>query len=153
MSVDPVPHGLNIFGSGIKIKDWIAVGDMTLKHCLTESMLADHFTKPLQGSVFRKFQAEIQGIPADTVDADLCWDRTYEYVVPSPQECVVGNGIPMEPALQDNGREAEGGLKEGLTKGQTNRVIGPMNHGAMNYRGNIWAIKSYADAVKCPRKG
>jgi hypothetical protein len=31
-------------------------------------MLADHFTKPLQGALFRKFRVEIQGIPVDLTE-------------------------------------------------------------------------------------
>ena len=33
-------------------------------------MLGDHFMKPLQGSMFSKFRAEIQGIPDDTRELD-----------------------------------------------------------------------------------
>jgi hypothetical protein len=38
-------------------------------------MLADHFTKPRQSSLFRKFRAEIQGIPVDLSDSELGWYR------------------------------------------------------------------------------
>jgi hypothetical protein len=48
------------------IKDQVRNGNITLKHCPTGEMLAGHFTKPLQGALFRKFRAEIQGIPVDT---------------------------------------------------------------------------------------
>jgi hypothetical protein len=34
---------------------------MTVKHCPTEQMLADFFTKPLQGSLFRKFRDVVMG--------------------------------------------------------------------------------------------
>jgi hypothetical protein len=80
------------------IKDRIASNEMTVKHCPTAEMLADHFTKPLQGAPFRKFRAEIQGIPADTSDANLDWKTIKETeagqvkkpgkILPSPQECV-----------------------------------------------------------------
>jgi hypothetical protein len=69
--------------------------DLTIKHCPTEEMLAGHFTKPLQGNLFRKFRAEIQGIPVDLNATDLGWDReelwedkTGVSSDPSPQECV-----------------------------------------------------------------
>ena len=93
------------------IKYQVAVGDVTLKYCPTEIIMADHFTKPPQGIIIQKFRVEIQGIPGYTVNADLFWDQTYKYVVPIPQECVVGNGISAEPILQDNGKEAERGIK------------------------------------------
>ena len=35
---------------------------MVIEHCPTEKMLGDHFTKPLQGALFRKFRAEIMKI-------------------------------------------------------------------------------------------
>jgi hypothetical protein len=57
------------------IKDLLTNGDLTIKHCPTADMLGDHFTKPLQGALFRKFRAEIQGIPVDTSDADLGWEH------------------------------------------------------------------------------
>jgi hypothetical protein len=45
------------------IKERIARNRITVKHCPTADMLVDHFTKPLQGASFRKFCAEIQGVP------------------------------------------------------------------------------------------
>ena len=44
------------------IKDRIAEGDIVLIHCPTEIMIADFFTKPLQGSLFIKFRDIIMGI-------------------------------------------------------------------------------------------
>ena len=40
------------------IKYRISIGDVVVKHSPTEEMLADHFTKPLQGKLFRKIQGE-----------------------------------------------------------------------------------------------
>jgi hypothetical protein len=57
------------------IKDRIGSGEITVKHCPATEMLADHFTKPLQGTMFRKFRADIQGVPIDMCDADVGWDR------------------------------------------------------------------------------
>ena len=64
----------------------------------------------------------------------------------------VGNRIRMEPTLQDKGHKEKGVLKDGFTKGQTNQVMVPINNKATNFRGNIQAIRSYAEAEKCPRK-
>ena len=44
------------------IKDRIASGDINLVHCPAGIMVADFFTKPLQGPLFRKFQDIIMGI-------------------------------------------------------------------------------------------
>ena len=38
------------------IKDRIDLENIDVQHCPTEQMLADFFTKPLQGSLFRKFR-------------------------------------------------------------------------------------------------
>jgi hypothetical protein len=57
------------------IKDRVANGDIAIKHCPTDDMLTNQFTKPLQGGMFRTFRAEIQGIPADRDDLDMGWDR------------------------------------------------------------------------------
>ena len=47
------------------IKYWVETGDVVIKHCPTEEILGGHFTKPLQGALFRKFRAEIMNIPDD----------------------------------------------------------------------------------------
>jgi hypothetical protein len=60
-------------------------------------MLTDHFTKAVQGSQFRKLRSKIQGIPEDSNDALMGWDRpslkTKMVDIPSPQECVGTNTI------------------------------------------------------------
>jgi hypothetical protein len=77
------------------IKDRVDSGDLTIKHCPTEDMLGDHFTKSLQGALFHKFRAEVQGIPTELSNVELGWDREEknegierDSTDPSPQECV-----------------------------------------------------------------
>jgi hypothetical protein len=43
------------------ITDHSKRNDLTIVHCPTHQMLADFFTKPLQGSLFRKFRAVLLG--------------------------------------------------------------------------------------------
>jgi hypothetical protein len=43
------------------IKDRTKAADISIRHCPTTEMLADFFTKPLQGSFFRKFRDAILG--------------------------------------------------------------------------------------------
>ena len=43
------------------IKDQTATEGITIRHCPTLEMLADFFTKPLQGALFRKFRDVILG--------------------------------------------------------------------------------------------
>ena len=44
------------------IKDRIKAGDIEITFCGTENMVADFLTKPLQGSVFRRFRDAIMGV-------------------------------------------------------------------------------------------
>ena len=45
------------------IKDRVDQGDVKLVHKGTEEMVADYFTKPLQGEIFRKMRKHIMGLP------------------------------------------------------------------------------------------
>jgi hypothetical protein len=71
------------------IKDRIVSGEITVKHCPTVEMLGDHFTKYVQGSQFRKFRAQIQGIDDNIPDSVVGWERScIRPKAPIPQECV-----------------------------------------------------------------
>ena len=39
------------------IKDRVETGDVVIEYFPTEKMLGEHFTKPLQGALFRKFRS------------------------------------------------------------------------------------------------
>ena len=43
------------------VKDYVKRNKIDIQYCPTEEMLADFYTKPLQGSLFRKFRAIIMG--------------------------------------------------------------------------------------------
>jgi hypothetical protein len=43
------------------IKDRLDIEDITVVYCPTEQMLADSFTKPLQGGLFRRLKAVVMG--------------------------------------------------------------------------------------------
>ena len=58
------------------IKDWVETGDVVTEKCTTEEMMGDHFTKPLQGALFRKFRSEIVNIPDDLDMGEMGMDRT-----------------------------------------------------------------------------
>ena len=51
------PHSHPIFF----IKDRIKSGDIDLQYCPTEIMLADFFTKPLQGKQFKLLRSAVMG--------------------------------------------------------------------------------------------
>jgi hypothetical protein len=44
------------------VKDHIKTDGIAIQHCPTEEMLADCFTKPLQGNLFRRFRDVIMVI-------------------------------------------------------------------------------------------
>ena len=58
------------------IKDQVATGDVEIKNRSTTKMLADHFTKPLQGDLLQRFRAELTNIPEDADITDMGWDGT-----------------------------------------------------------------------------
>ena len=43
------------------VTDQVEKKNLVIEHCPTEAMIADYFTKPLQGEKFREFRAEILG--------------------------------------------------------------------------------------------
>ena len=47
------------------IKYWVETRYVVIDHFPTEEMLGDHFTKPLQGPLLRKFMVEIMNILDD----------------------------------------------------------------------------------------
>ena len=58
------------------IKDRVETGDVVIKNCPKEAMLRDHFTKSLQGALFRKFRAEIMNILDDLDMGNMGVDGT-----------------------------------------------------------------------------
>jgi hypothetical protein len=100
------------------IKDRIASGEITVKHCPATDMLADHFTKPLQGKNFRAFRTEIQGIPVELNKDIVAYTsrlqikkRKAEPICPTPSEhpekkqrvvmdkTIIHNGTSIERAI------------------------------------------------------
>ena len=80
------------------ITDRVKSGEVTIKYCPTKEMVADHFTKPLQGEAFYNFRSVIMNVDPGITSADLSWDRNPH---PSPQECVEENPkVPYDKMVQ-----------------------------------------------------
>jgi hypothetical protein len=70
------------------ITDHVRNGDLSVEYCPTESMIADVFTKPLQGGAFHRFRALILNTPFQGIDPmPIVNDH-------GSQECV-GNGLAV----------------------------------------------------------
>jgi hypothetical protein len=70
------------------VKDRIDKGEIKIEHCPTDDMIADFFTKPLQGQKFIKFRNKIMG-------ADWTWHQMVQ------QECVGRwiKNIKLQPTI------------------------------------------------------
>ena len=62
------------------VVDRIKQGELRVEYCPTGDMVADYFTKPLQGSLFRRMHDTIMNVSAS--------GRGGKHEVAKPQECV-----------------------------------------------------------------
>ncbi len=83
------------------ITDRVKSGELVIRYCPTGEMLADHFTKPLQGEAFYKFRSQIMNMDPGLTGADLAWDRAFSSS-PSPQECVGDPSSSDAKVLMEN---------------------------------------------------
>ena len=82
------------------ITDRIKQKEIQVKHCPTGEMIADYFTKPLQGSLFRKFRNMILGVDENNFDqykqeyteALKAFGLDEETKSSEPKECVGNQG-------------------------------------------------------------
>ena len=128
------------------IKDWVETGDVVIEHCLTEKMLGDHFTKPLQGALFRNFRAEIMNIPDDLDMGEMGMDgkgikkgitcKLHKETDPRYTQDFVGD---CGKAGRENG--AMECSNTGARKGTYNAV-------KLEKGGKSRAVRSYADVTR-----
>ncbi len=76
------------------IKDRLELGDIDVQYCPTAQMLADFFTKPLQGNLFRMFRAVIMGHKHIS---------TLKEMMPSPPQERVGKGTKIDTMRNGDG--------------------------------------------------
>ena len=68
------------------VTDKITKGEIQVEHCGSSHMIGDYFTKPLLGSLFKKFQDLVLNVSAGSTSAD-------------PKECVApGTEITKGPS-------------------------------------------------------
>ena len=69
------------------ITDRIARKEVAIQYCPAKEMVADYFTKPLQGELFYKFRDQIMGVvPMDTITGDHRSVLNDEYNHPIPSD-------------------------------------------------------------------
>jgi hypothetical protein len=100
------------------MKDRIKTENIRIVHCPTEIMLADFFTKPLQGSLFRKFRDVLMG-----------YKHTSTLIMPTkqPSEERVGDILLMD-----------GGLARAGTKGSVPCVTSEEGGKPLAKEGSRW---------------
>ena len=72
------------------IKDRVDSGEVNIDHCPTALMIADYFTKPVQGNLFRFFHDQILGLTPITFPdhpSGAFWNTTTGSGDPNPIEC------------------------------------------------------------------
>ena len=70
------------------ITDQIEQGWVRVRHCPTEAMIGDFYTKPLQGAQFRKLRAFVMNCPENPIPDELPEEETGKARPPPTQECV-----------------------------------------------------------------
>jgi hypothetical protein len=48
------------------VADRVASGELRIEHCPTEDMVADYFTKPLQGALFYKLRDQVMNVASSS---------------------------------------------------------------------------------------
>jgi hypothetical protein len=105
------------------VTDRIKMKQMRVEYCPTGDMIADFFTKPLQGSLFRKFRAFIMNIRS----AGTSPSKYFKPEGTEAQECV-GTDVTQRQSVN---RDASAPLMtqvEGISESHDNdtwQVIGP----------------------------
>ena len=93
------------------ITDRIASGEIRVKYCPTKEMLADMFTKPLQGEPFRRFRNLIMNIPEADPKANHPWDHRSVLEETGTQE----EWVTVK--RDKNGRHQKGDVRDKTTVG------------------------------------
>jgi hypothetical protein len=108
------------------IKDRIASGGLRVVHCPTNHMLADFYTKPLQGALFKRFRSVILGY-------DHISSLEDEYMT-SPDEERVGEGRPSVGQEAEEDESSEDNEWTVVTRrGGTSAKLGAVGKDGINH--------------------
>jgi hypothetical protein len=117
------------------VKDRVANGDLRIEHCPTEDMVADYFTKPLQGAAFYKLRDLIMNIASSSPyhssqrsvlnPEDKVKDNMDDATVDDEEEQLsVSDGMRQSSLLCG---EAQSGISGGSATAKGNRNGGHMD--------------------------
>ena len=81
------------------VKDRVDKGEFTVEYCNTLAMLADYFTKPLQGELFRRLRRVVMGW--DDIDTLHTFVQSAALEIPTDKERVENN---VSEGFSNNGR-------------------------------------------------
>ena len=99
------------------VTDQVEQGWMKVRHCPTGEMVADFFTKPLQGAQFRKLRARIMNCPVDLPPEPMAAGKgTTTAPAQRPQECVGNERGPQGPAPGPKGAPRPQAVPRGRTE-------------------------------------
>jgi hypothetical protein len=84
------------------IKDRVDSKEMTIQHCPTADMLADFFTKPLQGRLFYKLRDQIMNL-----DSNSLYHSNHRSVLRTVDNVGAGTGIEGNNMEEDDGTDME----------------------------------------------
>jgi hypothetical protein len=113
------------------ITDQLDQGWLTVRHCRTEDMIGDFFTKPLQGLHFRRLRALVMNCPVDIpseypspracalVDAGVCWGDAHPNRLTDDRTSDDGTGRtgPFTTSVRTSGDGQDAALEAGTRAG------------------------------------
>ncbi|KAG7352856.1 reverse transcriptase RNA-dependent DNA polymerase [Nitzschia inconspicua] len=122
------------------VTDNVNQGRLSIEYCPTGDMIADYFTKPLQGSPFRKMLKQILNIDDDMINS-------------SPQECVKDNDIETNRMSQTKTGQSRVCQSSSESPDIVEVEAAPMTRteveaAATSYPAKMASFRSYADVVR-----
>ena len=90
------------------VTDRVANGELSIEYCPTGEMIADFFTKPLQGKLFVKMRDLVMGLP---IKAIVDPEEKVNMFAPRQSESPRSTGVCWDKNIPDNHREGKTSLR------------------------------------------